>query len=256
MGEEHTGPEHTTERGYERAADPADTADRPLEPRSSNESLHDADVPHPDDSDPHHRLNTHVGEIDETTDSDPISHRDSRGRWRPGVRHPWRRRRRRGPMTASPIAKRLLDATAAEHPVISVVFDLNPAEFATAPGRASQANSLLDAAHNLESADQTLSHDARQAVRSDLERLDDLPRVRRSCRSRARERWRSIASHGSGLFETVALSQPSASSIYLDRQPHIEPVVIEPNAQRWCAVLVSARDVTIDLGAGATVDQA
>jgi peptide chain release factor subunit 1 len=155
-------------------------------------------------------------------------------------------------MSASPIAKRLLEATAAEHPVISVVFDLNPAEFATAPARATQATSLLDAAHNLETADQTLSHDARQAVRTDLERLttylgsDDLPVSGAAALA-------IFVSHGSGLFETVALSQPSASSIYLDRQPHIEPVVIEPAAQRWCAVLVSARDVTVDMGAGAAV---
>jgi hypothetical protein len=155
-------------------------------------------------------------------------------------------------MSASPIAKRLLEATAAEHPVISVVFDLNPAEFATAPGRATQANSLLDAAHNLETADQTLSHDARRAVRSDLERLttylgsDDLPISGAGALA-------IYASHGSGLFETVTLSQPSASSIYLDREPHLEPIVIEPAAQRWCAVLVSARDVTIDLGAGAAM---
>jgi hypothetical protein len=155
-------------------------------------------------------------------------------------------------MSASPIAKRLLEATAAEHPVISVVFDLNPTEFATAPARATQANSLLDAAHNLETADQTLSHDARQAVRSDLERLatflgsDDLPVSGAGALA-------IFASHGSGLFETVALSEPSPSSIYLDRQPYLEPVVVEPAAQRWCAVLVSARDVTIDIGAGATV---
>ncbi len=155
-------------------------------------------------------------------------------------------------MSASPIARRLLEATAAEHPVISVVFDLNPAEFATAPARATQASSLLDAAHNLETADQTLNHDARQAIRSDLERLktylgsDDLPVSGAGALA-------IFASHGSGLFETVALSQPSTSSIYLDREPHIEPVVIEPAAQRWCAVLVSARDVTIDMGAGATV---
>ena len=75
QGRPHGPREHRTgahtERRHERAADPADTADRPLEPRSSNEPLHEADVPHPDDSDPHHRLNTHVGEIDETTDSDP-----------------------------------------------------------------------------------------------------------------------------------------------------------------------------------------
>ncbi len=155
-------------------------------------------------------------------------------------------------MSASPIARRLLEATAAEHPVISVVFDLDPAEFATAPARASQANSLLDAAHNLETADQTLSHDARQAVRSDLERLttylgsDDLPVSGAGALA-------IYASHGSELFETVALSQPSASAIYLDRQPYIEPVVIEPAGQRWCAVLVSARDVSVDMGVGATV---
>jgi hypothetical protein len=155
-------------------------------------------------------------------------------------------------MSASPIAKRLLEATAAEHPVVSVVFDLNPAEFATAPARATQATSLLDAAHNLETADLTLNHDARQAVRSDLERLgtylgsDELPVSGAGALA-------IFVSHGSGLFETVALSQSSTSSIYLDREPHIEPVVIEPAAQRWCAVLVSARDVTIDMGAGAMV---
>jgi hypothetical protein len=155
-------------------------------------------------------------------------------------------------MSASPIAKRLLETTAGEHPVISVVFDLDPAEFATAPARATQATSLLDAGHNLETADQTLNHDARQAIRSDLERLkiylgsDDLPVSGAGALA-------IFASEGSELFETVALSQPSTSSIYLDRQPHIEPVVIEPAARRWCAVLVSARDVTIDMGAGARV---
>ena len=65
--------ENAREHNHERAADPADTADRPLEPRSSHEPLHDADVPHPEETDanPHHRLNTHVGDVDPTTDSDP-----------------------------------------------------------------------------------------------------------------------------------------------------------------------------------------
>jgi hypothetical protein len=59
------------EHVHERAADPADAADRPLEPRSSSEPLHATDTPHETDEDPHHRLNTHVGEVDLTTDSDP-----------------------------------------------------------------------------------------------------------------------------------------------------------------------------------------
>lgn len=68
---EHSNESHRREHVYERPSDPADTADRPLEPRSSQEPFHGADRPHPTDEDPHHRLNTHVGSIDPTTDSDP-----------------------------------------------------------------------------------------------------------------------------------------------------------------------------------------
>jgi hypothetical protein len=70
---EHESSNRQSERSniHERAADPADTADRPLEPRSSSEPLHETDTPHASDEDPHHRLNTHVGDVDPTTDSDP-----------------------------------------------------------------------------------------------------------------------------------------------------------------------------------------
>ena len=73
MAPEDTGPRHANERHYERAADPAEAADRPLEPRSSQDPLHETDTPHPDDegADPHHRLNTEVGDADPTADSDP-----------------------------------------------------------------------------------------------------------------------------------------------------------------------------------------
>ncbi|MDQ6836637.1 MAG: hypothetical protein M3016_10675 [Actinomycetota bacterium] len=70
----HTDPRHEPERVYERAADPAETADRPLEPKPSGERLSSADepgsIPARDDS-PHHALNTPVGEPDPTADSDP-----------------------------------------------------------------------------------------------------------------------------------------------------------------------------------------
>jgi hypothetical protein len=61
------------ERIYERASDPAEEADRPLEPKSSHEPLSERDEPHPGDAeaDPHDRLNTPIGEIDPEADSDP-----------------------------------------------------------------------------------------------------------------------------------------------------------------------------------------
>ena len=68
---EHETENRRADRVHERAADPADTADRPLEPRSSQEELHETDTPHPEDPDPHHRLNTPVGEVDPAADSDP-----------------------------------------------------------------------------------------------------------------------------------------------------------------------------------------
>jgi hypothetical protein len=68
------GPRHEPERHYERAADPAEAADRPLEPKSQPHEFADRDAP-PDESrldqDPHHELNTPVGEPDPDADSDP-----------------------------------------------------------------------------------------------------------------------------------------------------------------------------------------
>lgn len=66
------GPRHEPERIYERAADPAEAADRPLESRSSSEELHERDEPQPaTEQDPHHRLNNPVGTPDPDADSDP-----------------------------------------------------------------------------------------------------------------------------------------------------------------------------------------
>jgi hypothetical protein len=72
--EPRTGPRHEPDRIYERAADPAEAADRPLEPKSSSEELSPTDEPRAQSGpphDPHHRLNTPVGEPDPDADSDP-----------------------------------------------------------------------------------------------------------------------------------------------------------------------------------------
>jgi hypothetical protein len=72
---EHESGSRRTERVHERAADPADTANRPLEPRAPHEPLHPTDTPEDvnrgGDEDPHHRLNTPVGDVDPAADSDP-----------------------------------------------------------------------------------------------------------------------------------------------------------------------------------------
>ena len=73
-----TGPRHEPDRIYERAADPAEAVNRPLEPKAPPRELHDQDVPHPDEDarDYHERLNTLVGEADPDADSDPYAPAD------------------------------------------------------------------------------------------------------------------------------------------------------------------------------------
>lgn len=69
-----TGRKGRTERIYERASDPAEAADRPLEPKGSEETLAARDEPAPEAAaqpDPHHRLNTPVGQPNPVSDSDP-----------------------------------------------------------------------------------------------------------------------------------------------------------------------------------------
>jgi hypothetical protein len=71
-----TGPRHEPDHTYERAADPAEAANRPLEPKAPGDQLSPKDVPQPeftgpDRPDPHHRLNTPVGEVHADADSDP-----------------------------------------------------------------------------------------------------------------------------------------------------------------------------------------
>lgn len=69
-----TGPGHEPERIHERAADPAQAGDRPLEPKAPDEPLSAADEPGPEArgaTDPDHALHTPVGEPDPDADSDP-----------------------------------------------------------------------------------------------------------------------------------------------------------------------------------------
>lgn len=84
-----TGRKGRTERIYERASDPAEAANLPLEPKASDEPLTARDDPAPrptEGPDPHHRLNTAVGEPDPTADSDPYRADDDDSDHASGVR--------------------------------------------------------------------------------------------------------------------------------------------------------------------------
>jgi release factor family 10 len=149
-------------------------------------------------------------------------------------------------------ARRLLERTGG-HPVVTLDFDLDPEEFATAPARASQARALIDEARRLAEDDDALDHADRSALDADLSRLrdylasDDLPV----------SGARALVIFCSGqddLFETVALSRRTASGVFIDRTPHVEPLVLEGDDGPWCAVLVTSRTGDVYRGEGSRVN--
>lgn len=153
-----------------------------------------------------------------------------------------------GPATT---ARRLLERTGG-HPVISLDFDLESEEFATAPARASQARALIDEARRLAEDDDSLDHAERSALDADISRLegylasDDLPV----------SGARALAVFCSGqddLFETVALPRPTTSRVFVSRVAHVEPLVVQGDDERWCAALVTSRTGDVYRGDGSRV---
>ena len=147
-------------------------------------------------------------------------------------------------------ARRLLERTGG-HPVVSLYFDLDPQQFATAPARATQARALIDEGRRAgDEAD--LGHEDRASLADDLARLDTYLGSDELPVSGAR----ALAIFASGqddLFETVTLSAPVAPSVFVGLSPHLEPLVTADAPRRWCAVLVSSQSGEVFLGEGTEI---
>jgi peptide chain release factor subunit 1 len=149
-------------------------------------------------------------------------------------------------MTVAESARRLISQRPA-HPVVSLYLDLDPEEFATAPARATQINSLIDGAHREVEADDSLDHEEHQALREDLERLreylesDDAPF--QDARALA-----VFCSLRDDLFEVVQLTRPAEGRVVIGRTPYIEPMISGALERRWCVALVTRREARILVG--------
>ncbi|MBV9819885.1 MAG: hypothetical protein JOZ07_16255 [Solirubrobacterales bacterium] len=154
---------------------------------------------------------------------------------------------------ATDMARELIDRQL-QHPVISLYFDLDPEEFATAPARTSQTRSLLDQARRLAEEHEPPDHAEKTALREDLERIeaylesDELPV----------SEARSIALFCSGLddlFEPVKLAFRVVSHVVIDAVPHIEPLVANRDATSTCVALVNSRVGRVLIGGAARLSE-
>ncbi|HEY3189071.1 MAG TPA: host attachment protein [Solirubrobacteraceae bacterium] len=137
--------------------------------------------------------------------------------------------------------------------VLSLYLDLEPTEFATAPARETELTSALDAAARM--ADEAnLEHDARVAIREDIERartalLDDGLDAKGA---------RAVAIFVCGpadLFEIVKLPQPVATHVTIDDSPWIEPLVrlgVEPHV---AVALIDRHNLRLFHGTAASLEE-
>lgn len=138
---------------------------------------------------------------------------------------------------ATTTARRLLERTG-EHPVVSVFVDLDPEQFSTAPARATQLTSLLDEADRATRGDTSLDHADREAVKQDLQRLQDYLQSDDPPISGARA-LAVFCSGADDLFEAVPLTHAAPARIVIARRPYVEPLVAGDEDERWCVALVN-----------------
>ncbi|MDQ3849654.1 MAG: hypothetical protein M3296_03440 [Actinomycetota bacterium] len=123
--------------------------------------------------------------------------------------------------------------------VLSLYLNLDPSEFGTQAARGAAIRSLLDhAGRQVEEAE--VDHDARQALREDLERVQ----------SYFRGEFSAKGAHGmaifsavrGGLFEAIALDGLTENRVVIDDRPYVSPLVDSTDPRDWFVVLVNRRD--------------
>ena len=129
--------------------------------------------------------------------------------------------------------------------VLSVYIDLDPRTFATGGSRATQITSVCDEAERLadrlREGPDSVSHVELIALREDIHRLRSHfdPQTMGSGGARG---VAVFACGPAGLFEVLQLPHTVDNRVVIDRSPHTDPLARSSDDERWCVVLVDARE--------------
>ena len=130
--------------------------------------------------------------------------------------------------------------------VLSLYLDLDPAEFATPPARATAVRSLLDEAERRVRERSGLPHDDRMALEGALERTRAF--LERELPTDGAQAVAVFASQPVDLFETLRLPRSVRSRVAIGHSPLVGPLARLARGERWCVALVSRRDARIFRG--------
>jgi peptide chain release factor subunit 1 len=130
--------------------------------------------------------------------------------------------------------------------VLSLYLDLDPAQFATPPARATAIRSVLDEAERRLRERDGLDHQDRMDLQASLQRAAAL--LERDLPTEGAQAVAVFSSNASGLFEVLALPRPVPSRVAIGRSPLVGPLARLERRERWCVALVSRRDARIFRG--------
>jgi peptide chain release factor subunit 1 len=130
--------------------------------------------------------------------------------------------------------------------VLSLYLDLDPAEFATPPARATAVRSLLDEAERRLRDLDGLSHQDRGELEASLKRAAGM--LERDLPTEGAQGVAVFSSEAVGLFETLPLPRPVRNRVAIGHSPLVGPLARLERRERWCVALVSRRDARIFRG--------
>jgi peptide chain release factor subunit 1 len=130
--------------------------------------------------------------------------------------------------------------------VLSLYLDLDPAEFATPPARATAVRSLLDEADRRLRDHDGLSHQDRADLETSLERARAL--LERDLPAQGAHALAVFASQAADLFEALKLPRSVRNRVAIGRSPLVGPLARLERRERWCVALVSRRDARLFRG--------
>jgi peptide chain release factor subunit 1 len=137
--------------------------------------------------------------------------------------------------------------------VLSIFLNLDPAEFAAPPARATEIRSLIDEAHRQARETNGLDHDARKALIADVERAGEF--LLTDFSPKGAHGAVVYACGPADLFEVIRLPRPIQTRAVIDDSPFIEPLADLVGRGSWLVVLVNRQTGRMLLGDRERLDE-
>src|SRR3954452_1838627 len=137
--------------------------------------------------------------------------------------------------------------------VLSIFLNLDPAQFATPPARASEISSVIDDAHRRVRESDGLSHEERKGLEDDVKRADSFLR---DLSPKGAHGFALFACAGADLFEGMRLPRPIETRAVINDAPVVEPLVeLIGSGGGWMVVLVNRQTGRLLRGDGHHFDE-